>query len=77
MMIAEDLQSNPKYVTDGINSAGINRHYRSTQCRLCESSGKCYLFEDDVMKIYICANCYKWIHKKMENRKAIEGVADY
>ncbi len=76
-MISEDLQNNPKYIVDGINSAKINKHYRTSICKLCESSGKCFLFKDDIIKIYICQSCYNWLTKKMENRKKIEELEDY
>ena len=81
MMVAEDLQSNPKYVTDGINSAKINKHYKTVHCRLCESLEKCYLFKDETIKIYICESCYNWLKQKMEKRdtleKKIEELEDY
>lgn len=76
-MIAEDMQSNPKYLVDGIDSARINKHYRNTSCKLCESSTKCYLFEDELTKMYICQSCYNWLSKKMENRKKIEELENY
>lgn len=29
-MLDESLQNNPKFITDNINTANINRHYRMT-----------------------------------------------
>jgi len=80
-MIAEDLQSNPKYVTDGVNSAKINKHYKTLHCRLCESLEKCHLFNDGIVKIFICQSCQDWLDEKLKKKdtleKKIEEIGEY